>query len=1344
MKDELSGLLNSEEIRDRINLFLKTMPEEMPCAMFLIDIDNFKEVHDILGKKAGEDILRRIGQILTSLFRTTDLVGRIGGDEFLVFLSGDLSQKLVCEKARIICDELKFTEKSENGKQIDITVSVGAGMFFKNEKKFRKLYKRAESALNKAKEAGKQNFYILFEDTFTEERQELEIPTPVNIISLRTLLAYMDDGVALLEIGSRVNLLYASPGFFKMLRIDKKSLNLPCKLDEIGICPEEEKEYEEKLRDQMPKEGVIEHIHRVLTEQGWVWRRVCAVRIAYPLSEYPIVLEISTNISEFMESENQLKESLERLRIAFGQIPHLLWELELPARRFTFYSIDMQQPDKKVSMEHFPESFFEQGMIHPSSFESFRRFANEMIDGKAEGYGNFIMRSRRNNQFGWVSLSYRMIYDPDGVPIKAVGIQEKMSDLSGVHSFSFPRRPLPEVIRHDLIVKLRVNLTTTTIDELWAGGLHRTNLNVLFYPKLIRKWSSFLFYKAEGREFRQTFQRDNLLNAFEQGKKWFSKEYRWVDQGGNIRWMMYTVNLVRNAYTRDIEMFSCFVDVQKRHSWENMLETGAVRDTVSGLYDTRTMKELAECLIRARIGTNCTFVLINPHGVDKLQAENEQTICQIRRFFAVALSFALGADCVLGQYMNNSVIAFFPETTSRFEVKKRMEEAFAYIRMTMDEILKLDDIRFIAGAVTEKTDEANYERMLLRAGYLCEFWKTAAVDTVAFPDMEDEWIYIGLKNELENNTSVLSGITERPLSAEEQNAAFYCVTEMLASSGDAKASVESALRGIGYYYRADRVYMLILSEDEKTVTVSFEWVGQGKHSIRKMMSEVQIERIPLLQRCIKEDAPVSIKRQREAMQKKGSWNFMIYPIKQNDAKRRFLCVENGQEHSEETALLEQMVPYILQEEEKVGPGRSAEQSERISKADRLLESMPNLHIYMDTIHSMSSDNYSSMGVVSLDIPDFSAINADKGYTYGGKLLSQIAEALDAVFGTAFRFRTWDAEFVVLYPDSILEAFVGRCTRLRSILEQRCPDMFRMGHTWSEDVFSGEHLVREAQSIMRSETIKRKSDIRNLFLSNQESAPVPIVKKSSFVAYFQPKIDMRDGSLVGAEALAREINEDGTLVPPEMFIRNLEKNGKIRELDLYMLEQVLWQLNEWQSRGLPPICVSVNISRHTLTDPNTLASILALQSHYPDVPADRISLEITETAGDIEKATLSSIVERFGEFGICFELDDFGSHYSNMSIFSSVKFSTIKLDKSLICELPNNAISQTLVKDLVNICKDFGMLCIAEGVETRWQKDALLDVGCVYGQGFYYSKPLPPAKFEEQYLKSVKVQHRKGV
>ena len=136
MKDELSGLLNSEEIRDRINLFLKTMPEEMPCAMFLIDIDNFKEVHDILGKKAGEDILRRIGQILTSLFRTTDLVGRIGGDEFLVFLSGDLSQKLVCEKARIICDELKFTEKSENGKQIDITVSVGAGMFFKNEKKF--------------------------------------------------------------------------------------------------------------------------------------------------------------------------------------------------------------------------------------------------------------------------------------------------------------------------------------------------------------------------------------------------------------------------------------------------------------------------------------------------------------------------------------------------------------------------------------------------------------------------------------------------------------------------------------------------------------------------------------------------------------------------------------------------------------------------------------------------------------------------------------------------------------------------------------------------------------------------------------------------------------------------------------------------------------------------------------------------------------------------------------------------------------------------------------------------------------------------------------------------------
>ena len=240
-------------------------------------------------------------------------------------------------------------------------------------------------------------------------------------------------------------------------------------------------------------------------------------------------------------------------------------------------------------------------------------------------------------------------------------------------------------------------------------------------------------------------------------------------------------------------------------------------------------------------------------------------------------------------------------------------------------------------------------------------------------------------------------------------------------------------------------------------------------------------------------------------------------------------------------------------------------------------------------------------------------------------------------------------------------------------------------------------------------------------------------RQRFVPYFQPKVDMRDGSLAGAEALARGIDSKGNIITPAQFIESLENDGSIRDLDLFMLDSVLRQLSEWQMKGLPLIKVSINISRVTLFNPTILASVLAIQSRYPNIPPDQIELEITETGGDMEKATLACIVDNFRECGLKFELDDFGTGYANMTVFSNIKFETIKLDRTLVGDLPGNEISSVLVENITKICENFGMQCIAEGVETRQQEAALLDAGCIYGQGFYYAKPLPSDEFEQRYL-----------
>ena len=121
---------------------------------------------------------------------------------------------------------------------------------------------------------------------------------------------------------------------------------------------------------------------------------------------------------------------------------------------------------------------------------------------------------------------------------------------------------------------------------------------------------------------------------------------------------------------------------------------------------------------------------------------------------------------------------------------------------------------------------------------------------------------------------------------------------------------------------------------------------------------------------------------------------------------------------------------------------------------------------------------------------------------------------------------------------------------------------------------------------------------------------------------------------------------------------------------------------------------------------------------------------------MEKATLAEVVEDFRQCGICFDLDDFGSGYANMSILSNIKFDTVKLDRSLVNDLPENEISIMLVQNIIQICRNFGMECVAEGVETSQQAEALLKAGCVYGQGFYYARPLSAQEFENRYLTGV--------
>lgn len=1335
-KDILSGLFNEKTAKQYISQRLKKMTRSDICALFVIDIDRLDAINDACGRTAGDRVVRHTGQILSSLFRATDIIGRLQEDAFVVFLTGAVSEEAVFEKANLLCRMLHFFAAPDRKYRATACVGVylasGRGLLYDD------LYAGAVNALAEAKKHGAGSFYLSGAESGLLPDRRMGVSAYSAILPVRTLLENMDDGVCLLEAADPIRIAYASPGFCRMLGLDRSSMRFPCPLHEIGIHPDYEADYERTLKSLTQKSGPAEHIHKISgARNGWIWRQVRVSRISCRGSDYPVLLEVSRDISDLIEARQQLQENCERLRVAFGQTQNILWEVDLSSKTFSLFDVNTQSCAPGTALSDFPESLLDNGIIHPDSVDNFRLFAAGILDGKAGDTGNFIIKDPKNDCYGWFSLSYRQTYDGDQNPVKAVGIQERLPSVSGVYSVDFFRRPIPETLRHHLVARLCANLSKDVIEELWMDGIdHTSRARGSSYSESRLVKEPFLFLRMDKEEFANFFSREQLLEAYRQGEFWSSSDCRWIDGGGNIRWLTGTVNLLRSSKTGDIHLFACFCDTQMRHEWEQMLETGAERDPVSGLYSPQTAKALSELLIASGTGSSslCALALIRICGsYTRLLNQDVPDASRKRRFLSIALSFALGTDCIVGQQEADTLLVFFPKAVSRFDVKKRIEDAFAYVRIVMEDFPDIDAVRFISCAVTERLEDADYGLLLSRASCLCGLWKNAAMDMVAFPDDEEDWTWAGLGRESESGgIPVQLQEVERPLSAEEQRIAFDCAAAML-TSASLRASMENVLRHLGNYYKAARVYILSLSNSRQTVTMLYEWTGPRKYSIQHVMSGMQIEKFPLLQRCLNEKVPIFIKSSGEnfGTREEGKfWHFTVFPLKVHNDIEGFLCVENAQEHPEEAALIGTLLPYIIQEQRRY-QGLSAGLS---ASGQDVLSRLPNLRSYLNMIGSLNSDVYSSMGALSLDVPNLSALNGSKGYDYGRELLEYTAETLSDVFGKAFLFRTWDAEFVVLYPNTIQEVFTSRCTRLRTMLQRRYPGQLRIGYTWADGVFTARNLVKEAQSIMHCENVQKDPGERFAFLNGTRTGIQKAASEGSFLAYFQPKIDMRDGSLAGAEALVRGVDKAGHIIPPAQFIETLEKNGSIRELDLMMLERVLEQLSEWKKQGLPPVNVSVNISRFTLFNPTTLASILAIQSHYPDIPSEQVELEITETAGDIEKATLASIVEQFQEFGLRFELDDFGSRYANMSIFSNIRFNTIKLDRSLINELPGNEISRMLVENIVRICQNVGMHCVAEGVETRQQEAALLNAGCIYAQGYYYARPLPPRKFEEQYLK----------
>ena len=235
-------------------------------------------------------------------------------------------------------------------------------------------------------------------------------------------------------------------------------------------------------------------------------------------------------------------------------------------------------------------------------------------------------------------------------------------------------------------------------------------------------------------------------------------------------------------------------------------------------------------------------------------------------------------------------------------------------------------------------------------------------------------------------------------------------------------------------------------------------------------------------------------------------------------------------------------------------------------------------------------------------------------------------------------------------------------------------------------------------------------------------------EGQFTVHLQPKYSLTGECLAGAEALVRWIHPQFGFMSPGEFIPLFEKNGFISRLDQYVWEQVCALLRDWQDRGLPPMPVSVNISRADVLRMNLAQTLRELIATYGIDPAC-LHLEITESAYAENSSPIISAVDELRALGFVVEMDDFGSGYSSLNTLSRMRLDILKLDMRFIQSEIAKPAAQSLLGDIVTMAHRLNLSVVAEGIETRDQVLRLQAIGCDYAQGYYFSRPLPIPEFE---------------
>ncbi len=377
-------------------------------------------------------------------------------------------------------------------------------------------------------------------------------------------------------------------------------------------------------------------------------------------------------------------------------------------------------------------------------------------------------------------------------------------------------------------------------------------------------------------------------------------------------------------------------------------------------------------------------------------------------------------------------------------------------------------------------------------------------------------------------------------------------------------------------------------------------------------------------------------------------------------------------------------------------------------------------------------------LVQFDVVKFKMINEMYGEQFGDEILNFFIESLQVLCNKDQLFVRLTADvFMILVPHEDRQEILDFIETVRKALSgfKGIDYQLVFGVSYVEDVNGilrkyGDRAAMARQSIKGNALQhvafydnKMKDMIynRKYLEDHMESA----LENHEFVMYLQPKYNMENNRIVGAEALVRWVRKDGKVIPPSDFVPFFEKNGFVTKMDAFIWEEACKLIREWMDQGKEVFPISVNMSRKHFQSEDYLDTLRRLIDTYR-IPKEYLEIEITETVDENE--THDNIM-RLKEEGFTLLMDDFGSGYSSLNVLKDTHFDIIKIDRAFLQDFLGSDRGQKIVENIVRMTSAIGLPMVAEGVETKEQAESLLQYGCNVAQGFYYARPMTVEDFQ---------------